>query len=462
MKKIVVIFVLAALAAAGGGYWFYMQGAKAKASAAAAGAPGMGGPASVSVYEIKTQKISFQHQLPGRVTPYRQSQVRPQVDGIITTRLFEEGADVKQGEQLYQIDDARYKAALNSALADLKSTEANVKSVESRAKRYEGLVKINAVSRQEYDDVKAQLDQAHAAIAVAQAAVDVAQVNLDYTKVYAPISGRISRSFVTEGTLVTANQSQFLATITQLDPVYVDMQQSGNEAIKLRARMSGKDIVPVSLIVDEATGENYPYKGALKFSEVTVDETAGAIALRALMPNRDGVLLPGLFVRAVLNLGSTDVLLAPQRATTRSPDGSLSLWVVDAEGKAQPRQIEVENSFMDSWIVTSGLQAGDKVVIEGYQKIGPGAPVNTVPWDPPASSALKLPPPADEPAFVPVIDESILQDSAAPVTQEEAAAETQIEPSSAPDATEATAPAQNQEQQQEATPAAKDEPASKE
>ena len=183
---------------------------------------GVGAP-SVAVYEVKPHIISLKYELPGRITPYRQSQVRPQVDGIIIERLFEEGANVEKGDQLYQIDDKRYAAALNSALADLESAKANVKKVESLASRYKELVKIDAVSQQEYDDAKAEVDQAKAAIAVAEAAVDLAQVNLDYTKVYAPISGRISRSFVTEGTLVTANQEQFLATITQLDPVYVDM-----------------------------------------------------------------------------------------------------------------------------------------------------------------------------------------------------------------------------------------------
>jgi len=376
MKKTFPLLVLALLLAGGGWYWWHKSNEGAQSASSAAERP----PQAVAVLELKPQTITFTQQLPGRISPYRQSQVRPQVDGIITERLFEEGADVEKGQQLYQIDDARYKAALNSAKADLASARANVKTVEARAKRYEDLVKINAVSEQEYDDVKAQYDQATAAIAVAQAAVDVAQVNLDYTKVYAPISGRISRSFVTEGTLVTANQAQNLATITQLDPVYIDMQQSGSEAIHLRSRMMGKEIVPVHLILDDKIGKDYPHEGTLKFSEVTMDETTGSIALRALMPNPDGLLLPGLFVRATLDLGQDDVLLVPQRATIRTPEGGLTIWVVDETGKAQPRPIQVEQAYKDNWIVTDGLKAGDTVIVEGYQKVGPGAPVSPVPW----------------------------------------------------------------------------------
>ncbi|MBL1146525.1 MAG: efflux RND transporter periplasmic adaptor subunit [Pseudomonadota bacterium] len=376
MKKTALVTIVLSLLLAGGA-WLYKSKHPADDSATS---PMLMPPPGVSVMHVATKNMPFTHELPGRISPYRQSQVRPQVDGIITERLFEEGADVAKGQQLYQIDDARYKAALNSAVADLQSAKANVKTIEARTARYKELVKINAVSQQEYDDVKAQLDQANAAIAVAQAAVDVAQVNLDYTKVYAPIAGRISRSFVTEGALVTANQVQNLATITQLDPVYIDMQQSGSEAIHLRSRMMGKDGIPVTLTLDEATGKTYPLTGTLKFSEVTVDETTGAIALRAMIPNPDGVLLSGLFVRASLDLGEDDVLLVPQRAATRAPDGSLSVWVIDDNNQAQPRSIKVEQAYRDSWIVTGGLSANEAIVVEGYQKIGPGTVVVPEPW----------------------------------------------------------------------------------
>lgn len=373
MKKYIIIVVLIALLG-GGWYWRSSHGTHEEEGADKAG------PQPVSVVTLEKEKVVFTEELPGRITPYRQSQVRPQVDGIVTERLFEEGATVEKGQQLYQIDDARYRAALNSAIADLKSAEANIKSVEARETRYKDLVKINAVSEQEYDDVTAELDQAKAAVAVAQAAVDVAQVNLDYTKVYAPITGRIGRSIVTEGALVTANQSQYLAIITQLDPVYVDMQQSGASAMQVRARLAGKGTTPVNLMMDDDQNTQYPHEGALKFSEVTVNETAGAITLRALFPNPDAVLLPGLFVRAKLSLGEDTVLLVPQRATIRSPDGSISAWVVDANNKAQPRNIKVERAHEDSWVVIDGLDVGDKVIVQGYQKVGPGSDVSPTPW----------------------------------------------------------------------------------
>ncbi|MAE51843.1 MAG: efflux transporter periplasmic adaptor subunit [Micavibrio sp.] len=376
MKKTAVIGIILLFLAAGGGWYFWAANGDKSAEKSPAERP----PQAVSVLELETTKIRYDYSLPGRISPFRQSQVRPQVDGIITERLFEEGADVKKGQQLYQIDDARYKAALNSTIADLKSAEANVKAVDARAKRYKDLVKINAVSEQEYDDIVAQLDQAKASVAVAQAAYDLAQVNLDYTKVYAPIDGRISKSFVTEGALVTANQSQHLATITQLDPVYVDMQQSGTEAMHIRTRMIGQDVVPVTLVLDEKTGQSYGKEGMLKFSEVTVEETTGSVALRALMPNPDGILLPGLFVRATIALGEEDVILIPQRAATRTPDGKLTAWIVDEQNRAQPRELKVDHAYEDNWIVTDGVKEGDRVVVLGYQKIGPGMVVAPTNW----------------------------------------------------------------------------------
>ncbi|MCB9980613.1 MAG: efflux RND transporter periplasmic adaptor subunit [Rhodospirillales bacterium] len=389
MKKAVIVILLFCVIGAGVYMWTGGDAGNSDAGAGGGGMPGQGGPLAVTVMTLSPQDLAFTHELPGRISAYRQSQVRPQVDGIVTERLFEEGADVEKGQQLYQIDDARYKAALNSALADLKSAEASVKTVEARAGRYKQLVKINAVSKQEYDDVKAELDQANAAIAVAQAAVDVAQVNLDYTKVYAPISGRIGKSLVTEGALVTANQQQTLAVITQLDPVYIDMQQSGQEAMQLRARMPANSDIPVRLILDETTGQAYPLAGTLKFSEVTIDETTGSIALRALMPNPESILLPGLFVRASLDLGNRRVLTVPQRAATRLPSGGLQVWVVDAEQKAQPRPLTVEQAYKDQWIVRDGVSEGDTIIITGYQKAGPGTLVTPTPWVPEVSGATQ-------------------------------------------------------------------------
>lgn len=342
---------------------------------------GMPAP-SVSVVTLKQQPVVHEMVLPGRVSPSRQSQVRPQVDGVITERLFEEGAYVEKGQQLYQIDEARYMAQLNSAKADLKSVQANLKTLEAKARRYDDLVAQNAVSKQEYDDVIAQKEQAQAAISVAEAAVDVAKVNMGYTKVYAPISGRISRSYVTEGTLVTTNQSQQLATITQLDPVYIDMQESGASILTLRQSMRKQGSMDVELTVDEVTGKRYDQTGSVKFSEVTVDESTGSVTLRAEMPNPDGVLLPGLFVKGHVITGRENALLVPQRATTRQTDGSLSVYVVNQNNEVEGRTLEIGKIYRDQYVVLSGVSEGEKVIVTGYQKVKPGAKVNPSEWQP--------------------------------------------------------------------------------
>ena len=348
----------------------------------AQGAPqGMSAPA-VSVVTLTKQPVVHEMILPGRVSPSRQSQVRPQVDGVITERLFEEGAYVEKGQQLYQIDEARYLAQLNSTRADLKSAQANLKTLEAKARRYDDLVAQNAVSKQEYDDVIAQKDQAQAAISVAEAAVDVAKVNMGYTKVYAPISGRISRSFVTEGTLVTTNQAQQLATITQLDPVFIDMQESGSAILTLRQAMSKQGAMDVELTVDEATGERYGQTGSVKFSEVTVDETTGSVTLRAEMPNPDDVLLPGLFVKGHVITGRENALLVPQRATTRQPDGSLSVYVVNQNNEVEGRTLDIGKIYRDKYVVKGGVSEGERVIVTGYLKVKPGAKVNPSDWQP--------------------------------------------------------------------------------
>lgn len=337
---------------------------------------------SVSVITLQKQPVVHEMVLPGRVSPSRQSQVRPQVDGVITERLFEEGAQVEKGQQLYQIDEARYLAQLNSAKADLKSAQANLKTLEAKARRYNDLVAKNAVSKQEYDDVIAQKEQAQAAISVAEAAVDVAKVNMGYTKVYAPISGRISRSYVTEGTLVTTNQSQQLATITQLDPVYIDMQESGSSILTLRQTMRSQGSMEVELTLDEVTGKRYTQTGSVKFSEVTVDETTGSVTLRAEMPNPEGILLPGLFVKGHVITGREEALLVPQRATTRQPDGSLSVYVVNQNNEVEGRTLEIGKIYRDQFVVLGGVEEGEQVIVTGYQKVKPGAKVNPTQWQP--------------------------------------------------------------------------------
>ncbi len=379
MKKLLLTTVTAiALAIVGG---CSDQGEQQAAQAGPAGAGQQQAP-TVSVVTVENQTVQHSVTLPGRVSAMQQSQVRPQVEGVLTERLFEEGALVEKGQQLYQIDDARYAAQLASAKADLKSAEANLKTLEARSTRYKDLLSRNAVSQQEYDDALAQAQQAQAQIGVAQAAVDLAQVDLDFTKVYAPISGQISRSYVTVGALVTASQTQQLATITQLDPVFVDMQQSGKGVLTLRRAMQQNGTLPVKLILDESTGEKYEHEGQLKFSEVTVDETTGAVALRAEFPNPDSLLMPGLFVKATVMLGESEELLVPQRATTRQPDGSISIMTVNSSNKAVPKTIAVGDTYKDQYIVKSGLNGGEKVIVTGYQKVQPDMQVNTKPWQP--------------------------------------------------------------------------------
>ncbi|MFW1677510.1 efflux RND transporter periplasmic adaptor subunit [Pontibacter sp. JAM-7] len=337
----------------------------------------------VATLSLKTQRILLRHSLPGRVTALRQADVRPQVDGIVTRRLFNEGAEVAKGQQLYQIDDTRYKAELNSAVADQRSAEANLKAVEARSRRYGELLKKSAISQQDYDDAVAGLDQARAAVVVAQSKVELAQINLDYTRVHSPISGRISRSFVTEGALVTANQNQALATITVLDPVYVDMQQSAdNQAVmELRTELMRNTSMPVQLRLErDNLDSTYAHVGELKFSEVTMDKTTGSTTLRAEIPNPESYLMPGMFVHAVLELGEKEVLLVPQRATARTPQGQLRVWTIDSGNSAQPRTIQAEAPYQDSWIVTDGLKPGETLIMAGYQKLQAGQQVSTVAW----------------------------------------------------------------------------------
>lgn len=335
---------------------------------------------TVSILALEIQSVDISMDLPGRVTPFKQSQVRPQVDGVIIKRFFEEGAQVKQGQQLYQIDDARYSAQLNSAYADVKSALANQRTMQAKAARYKDLVSRNAVSQQEFDDVIAQNEQANANISVAEAKVTVAKVNVDYTKVYAPIDGQISRSYVTEGALVTGNQSQQLATITQLNPIYVDMQESGAAILELRREMQQQQSLPVSILVNETNSELYSQQGQLKFSEVTIDQSTGAITLRAVMPNPNSILLPGLFVTARVHIGSKDAVLVPQRATMRQPDGSLIIYLVDANNVVIAKKINPIKSIGSDYVVTKNLDSGEKLIVTGYQKVRPGASVNAVPW----------------------------------------------------------------------------------
>jgi RND family efflux transporter, MFP subunit len=351
------------------------------------GEPPAAPPVEVTAITVEARRIPLFTELPGRTAAFRVAEVRPQVSGIVLKRLFEEGSEVKAGQQLYQIDPATYQAALQSAQADLAKARANVKSVEAKAVRYADLVKINAVSRQDYDDVVASADQAKAQILVAQAALETARINLDYTKVYAPIDGRIGKSAVTEGALVTANQTTPLATITQLDPIYVDVSQSSSELMRLRQALSSGRLsqpgeteqAPVTLTLD-GSAHAYPEPGQLQFSDVTVDPTTGAVQVRAVFPNPRKDLYPGLFVRARVEQGVREqALLVPQRAVVRNPDGSAMVWVVGADDTVAHRPVKITQAVGSDWLIDDGLQPGETVVVEGLQKIKPGATVKAVP-----------------------------------------------------------------------------------
>ena len=347
------------------------------------GGPGAPGAVGVTVTTVEPRDLPLAAELSGRAVPYRVAEVRPQVSGIVLKRLFEEGGAVEAGQQLYQIDPATYQAAAQSAEADLAKARANLKSVEAKAARYADLVKINAVSRQDYDDVVATLDQAKAQILVAQAAVQTARINVDFTKVYAPIAGRIGKSSVTEGALVTANQTSAMATITQLDPIFVDLNQSSAELARLRATAAAAGNAPdapavVRLLSDD--GGVLPTAGQLKFTDVTVDPSTGMVQLRAEFANPRQELLPGQFVRARVEQGTLkQALLIPQPALIRNPDGSAMVWVVGADNTVQPRPVQVGGAVGGEWRVEGGLSPGERVVVTGLQKIQPGAPVAPTP-----------------------------------------------------------------------------------
>jgi membrane fusion protein (multidrug efflux system) len=339
----------------------------------------------VSVLTVKPQRVLLTTELPGRTSAYLIAEVRPQVGGIIQKRLFTEGSDVKEGEVLYQIDPAVYQATYNSAKAALARAEANLIPIRLKAGRYAELVKDNAVSQQESDDISAALKQAEADVEAGKAAVETAQINLAYTKVTAPISGRIGRSSVTNGALVTASQPAALATIQQLSPIYVDVTQSSADLLRLKQNLasgllkSNGSAARVRLLLED--GSPYPLPGTLKFSEVAVDPSTGSITLRAIFPNPKQMLLPGMFVRAILEEGVNDhAILVPQRGVTRNPSGNAMVMVVGSEEKVEPRVIKVIRTVGENWLVSEGLKAGDRVILEGLQKARPGTPVKAVPF----------------------------------------------------------------------------------
>ncbi len=336
-------------------------------------------PALVSAITMKKERIMVTEELPGRTAAHRLAEIRPQVTGIITKRFFIEGSQVREGQQLYQIDPAPYKAAYAARKAALQKARANLRSIESRENRYAELVKIDAVSKQKYEDTQASLIQAEADIAVAKADLDAARINLDYTRVYAPISGQISESNVTEGALVTANQQDNLAIITQLDPIYVDMQATVRQLARMK-QLTGRDNKIKVTLQGDIFGA-YPHEGELQFSDVTVNPTTSSVKLRALLPNPDHHLLPGLFVKGMLNLAEKEVLLVPHQAAIRDAHGKLRVWVIDEDSTVKPRPITAAGNYRNNWVVANGLSEGEKIVTAGFQKIKPGAKVQVTPPD---------------------------------------------------------------------------------
>ena len=344
------------------------------------GAPGSSGPREVVIIKLEPRREVYTTALAGRIASFQVAEVRPQVGGILQQRLFTEGADVKAGQALYQIDPATYEAALDSAQAALMKAEANVTPARLKAERFRELLAIKAVSKQEYDDAQAAFKQAEADVAVNRAAVKTARINLEYTKVRSPISGRIGKSAFTPGALVTAKQAQALTSVRQLDPVYVDITQSSQDLLRLRAQFTNGELrsaaeeAPVRLKLEN--GAMYPHEGRLQFTDVSVDESTGMVSLRALFPNPEHILLPGMYVRAVIAEGvDENALLVPQRALRRDPKGQASVLLVDGGGKVDVRLVDVGRTVGDSWQVLSGLKPGDRVIVEGGQNVRPGMSV---------------------------------------------------------------------------------------
>jgi membrane fusion protein (multidrug efflux system) len=390
-KRIVPFSLGAALVAAG------LLGTGCKRQVAATQAAG---PAEVATVTVAPERVVLTTELPGRTSAYLVAEIRPQVNGLIQSRPFREGAFVKAGELLYQIDPAPYqaaydqaKAALATAEAELITAEANLPAIRSREERLKGLVAIHAVSQQDYDDAAAALRQAEAnlaarktAVDISRAAVETARINLSYTPIRSPISGRIGISNVTVGAMVTAYQPTPLAVVQQLDPIYVDVVQANAELLRLRQRMehghlksNGQVQNQVKLLLEDKTP--YPLAGTMQFRDVTVDPTTGSVTLRLVFRNPKQVLLPGMFVRAVVQEGvNEEALLVPQQGVTRDVKGVPIAWVVGKDDKVEQRTLELDRAIGDKWLVTRGLTPGDRVIVEGLQRVRPGVRVRPVPF----------------------------------------------------------------------------------
>jgi membrane fusion protein (multidrug efflux system) len=344
---------------------------------------GQRGPAQVGFVVVQQGSVPLQESLPGRVAAFQVSEVRPQVTGVIQKRLFKEGSVVRQGQTLYQIDPSIYSAQAAQASANLQSARASAVAARTRASRYKPLADMEAISKQDYTDALAQARQADAAVAQNNATLRVAQVNMRFTRVPAPITGRIGLSNFTEGALVTANQADALATITRLDPIYVDIQQSAAELLKLRQALAqGGGAVPASAQVrlKLPDGSDYGYTGTVEFSEVLVDQPTGTVTIRARFPNGQGILLPGMYVTAQFAQAvQTDAILVPQAAITRDPQGNATLFVVGPGNRAVQRTVQTSRTAGTDWIVTGGLAPGEKVITQGTANLKDGAEIRPVP-----------------------------------------------------------------------------------
>ena len=352
---------------------------------------GQRGPTQVGYVVMQRTSVPVQSLLGGRTVAFESSEVRPQVNGVIRRRYFTEGSYVRQGQPLYQIDPSLYRAAVNQAQANVAAARATLDAAQVRANRYKPLAEMEAISKQDYTDAAAQARQARAAVAQNNAQLDTARINLRYTSIPAPISGRIGRSLSTVGALVTANQAEPLAVIQRLDPIYVDIQQSSSDLTTLRRSLVAGGVAPgttqVRLKLED--GSDYGYTGTAQFSENLVNESTGTVTLRARFPNPQGVLLPGMFVQALFTQAvDTAVFLVPQQALQRDIGGEAFVFVVGAGNKAERRKVAADRTYGDAWVVTSGLQPGDKVITQGTNNLRSGAPIKPVP----ASTPQKIEP----------------------------------------------------------------------
>jgi membrane fusion protein (multidrug efflux system) len=331
---------------------------------------------------VQAKSVAMMVELPGRTSAFETSEVRPQVSGVIQARLFTEGAIVHQGETLYQIDPSLYRASVNQAQANLQAAQATREAAVVKADRYKPLAQMQAVAQQDYTDALAAARQANAGVAQNAAALDTARINLRFTKVPAPITGRISRSLFTTGALVTSGQADPLTTIQRLDPIYVDVQQSSSDLLALRQSLASGGATPSSTVVHLKleNGSDYPFAGTVEFAEEMVDPATGGVTLRARFPNPQGLLLPGMYVRAEFSQATThNGILVPQAGVSRDVQGHATVMLVGPGNKAVSRAITADQTVGDSWLVTSGLKPGDKVIVEGLGKVKPGKPIQPVP-----------------------------------------------------------------------------------